>query len=129
MLPADYIRCMKRISILIAGFGLAAVAAFACYDSSAKERVILIVGHDAGATLSVDLAIVKYVPIADADLLSPVFASNFNRLVVFPELGSESVLLGYVAPARGPPKSRRPDAALSVEGLLIPSIIEYKMRN
>lgn len=44
--------------------------------------------------------------VLDADLLSPAFVSNFNRLVEFPELGSASLLVGYKRAIRGPPKSQ-----------------------
>jgi hypothetical protein len=42
----------------------------------------------------------------DADLLSPKFVSNFNRLVEFPETGTPALCSGFSTVARGPPKSQ-----------------------
>jgi hypothetical protein len=39
------------------------------------------------------------------EVFAPVFVSNFNRLVIFPETGSDALCEGFASMARGPPKS------------------------
>jgi hypothetical protein len=92
---------MKRFHILaIAAFASFAVVAFA---SDCKADVVDLSYQPAAvhvmAPVSVDM------PCVVADVFVPVFASNFNRLVVFPETGSPAMCDGTSAMVRGPPKS------------------------
>jgi hypothetical protein len=95
---------MKRF--LIIGFGAAIVAVLGCSsEASAYDGVILKADlYDVPAPV---LEAAKYADVYSApltaEILSPSFTSNFNRLVVFPELGSSALLEGYESRSRGPP--------------------------
>jgi hypothetical protein len=95
---------MKRF--LIIGFGAAIVAVLGCSsEATAYDGVILKADlYDVPAPVleACKFADVYSAPLT-AEILSPGFASNFNRLVVFPELGSSALLEGYESRSRGPP--------------------------
>lgn len=100
---------MRKIYLLLAASTLFTVVLVAAgYDSSAEQK------ENALARLDISSPVlIQYVRAEDlsqfiaADLFAPVFASNFNELVVFPELGSSSLLEGFTTVARGPPKSQQ----------------------
>lgn len=91
------------VGLLTLVIGLAA-----CYDSSAKTRIFLVYDSPSYELLQgVSLHAVSVVDfVADSvAVMRPKFTSNFNRLVVFPELGSSGALRGYWRGIRGPPKN------------------------
>ncbi len=71
------------------------------FNKPAIENVILIAPAQVVVIQDYSFEVSPYVI---AETLSPSLASNFNRLVVFPELGSSGEESGFAAVIRGPPK-------------------------
>ena len=100
---------MKKINFLASFIDIALMLA-AGYDSGARkedpnkptiENVIL-VNHTEVSVSQDFVSIVS--PYVVAETLSPKLESNFNRLVVFFELGSSGEESGFATVCRGPPK-------------------------
>lgn len=100
---------MKRFHILTMAALIFSASVVIAYDCNAdvatrpNKSLAVIAPGDGVQFSAIDL--VKQSFINDADILCPVFVSNFNRLVVFPEIGSKALCEGVSSVARGPPKS------------------------
>ena len=97
---------MKRFHILTIASLLFSASVVVAYDCNAG-----VVDH-AKTDISFSIDLCHSVPIVKMDcsalIVEPfamVFVSNFNGLVIFPELGNEALYKGFANLSRGPPKS------------------------
>lgn len=79
----------------------------ACYDSGAETRHVLVFSDSVDQYHGETIALAQVIEFVAVPVvaLTPKFTSNFSRLVVFPELGTDGVRSGYRQEIRGPPKN------------------------
>lgn len=95
----------KTYTLIAASVLFIIILAALSYNSQAEKGRIT--SYDCSTelvTLDVTISVGSFA--ISADIFAPVFEANFNRLVLFPELGSSLELKGYSAIIRGPPKSQ-----------------------
>lgn len=96
---------MKRFFIFAALGTITLIVSDASgFDSRAEQMEALIKNYP--VELEQAYAPVIESPAVLVEILNPALASNFNRLVVFAELGSGAELRGFASGSRGPPKSQ-----------------------
>ncbi len=100
---------MKR-SLFIASICAIALTLAAGYDSGARKEgpnkpTIENISSLSTAQVAINKDFSSVVsPYVIAEILGPKLESNFNRLVTFPELGTNGEESGFAAIIRGPPK-------------------------
>jgi hypothetical protein len=93
---------MKRILILSAFSLLSYECVLASsFESTVDKRTSVLLIDDA---YTIHACNIEVMPVIVPELFSPKLVSNFNRLVVFGELGSCSVADVVLSVIRGPPK-------------------------
>lgn len=94
---------MKRILILSAFSLLSYECVLASsFESTVDKRTsILLIDNN---TYTLHACNIEVMPVIVPELFSPKLVSNFNRLVVFGEIGSCSVADVVLSVIRGPPK-------------------------
>lgn len=97
----------KRILLFVGLLAVASMLTASLYSGVEKKEPIVKPAIEYTAhSVAID-GKVTAVDFAYAEILTPGFVSNFNRLVVFPETGSSAIAKAPVAATRGPPKKYR----------------------
>lgn len=94
---------MRKATLLFVGiFTVVAMLTASLYSGVEKRKAVVKPAAEY-VTLHATVADLAYY----AEILNPGFVSNFNRLVVFPQEGSDAVASSPLAVTRGPPQKYR----------------------